>query len=70
MSEPEIVTLKTAAAQLGITASMLRHECQYDHGREGRQGALARRLNARRIGRDWYVDRDALQAEIDRRANR
>jgi hypothetical protein len=62
------VTLKEAAAALGVKPDTLRHACQDDHGRAGEMAALARRLKAQKPGRDWIVDRDALEAEVARRA--
>lgn len=66
-----IVTIVEAARLLGIKHDTLRHQCQFDHGKwADRQGLLASRLGAQKIGRDWYVDRALLDAELARRAAR
>jgi hypothetical protein len=62
-----VMTLKDAAALLGIKPDTLRHAAQDDHGRRGEMAAIAKRLNARKPGRDWIVDRDAVEAELRRR---
>ena len=72
MSEAlSIMTLKDAAGRLGVRAATLRkgaynrQEYGEDHGTEGQ--AMAARLGAQKIGRDWYVDRAAVEAEVERR---
>jgi excisionase family DNA binding protein len=57
-----IVTLRTAARMLGVTADYLRHAVHEER-------TIARRLEIHKIGRDWYIPKAALDAELRRRAD-
>lgn len=70
MNEPlPYVTLKQAAAALGVTADSLRHAAQDRRWGIASDNALAGRLGIKKLpgGRDWLIPRERLEAELARR---
>ena len=62
--ERPLLTLREAAARLGVKASTLRQQAQDEwNGRPG-PTARARRLGVTKLGRDWFVDRVAVEREV------
>jgi len=65
----DLVTLAEASRALGtIKPQGLRTAAQQRRDGIASEKALAARLGMRRIGRDWLVPRDRLEAEVARRA--
>lgn len=62
----ELLTLREAAEMMGIKAATLRQEilAEVDHGGSPK----ARRLGAVKRGRDWFLSRAAVAAEIESQA--
>ena len=57
------LTLREAAAMLGVTAANLRQLIGRDAS-EGEASPRAHRLRPVRLGRDWFVERSAVEAEV------
>lgn len=65
--EQPLLTLREAAARLGVKPATLRQQAQGErNGFEG-PSPRARRLRARKLGRDWFVDRVAVEREAQLR---
>lgn len=65
--EMPYATLQEAADALGVRKSSLRLAHMRERDGLVTHNALAGRLRMEKIGRDWYVPRDALLAELKRR---
>lgn len=64
----EFVTLIEAAEALGVTPASLRQAANRRRDGDASEAALAARIGIQKLGRDWYVGRDELIAELARRA--
>ena len=65
---PDLVTLAEASRALRtISANGLRSAARHQRDGLASATALAGRLGMRRVGRDWLIPRDRLEAEVARR---
>lgn len=60
------LTLREAAARLGVKPSTLRQQAQDEWNGSPGPSARARRLGVVKLGRDWFVDRVAVEREVAR----
>jgi hypothetical protein len=63
----QVVTLREAAAALGITAQTLKQSANNRRNGFASDRALAGRLGIVKPGRDWLVPRSNLERELERR---
>lgn len=62
------LTLREAAVRLGVKPSTLRQQAQHEWNSYPGPSARARRIGVVKLGRDWFVDRVAVEREVARAA--